>query len=226
MFKVQRFTAEDEEGEGGRGRVDHSANILNKVLEKAKARASAKRARLTSSSDGAQHQASTSALPLERKSGTKVALNSAAGGRETTASAVGASKGEQSLTAADSNKGRAGGAAQEKDGGSNDDDGDSSEEEGSSSGESGSEGDEERGDSGEEEKDAEIPPPVEPAGATSQGCSAAGGAGEDQDAGGQGLRPMDEVAEEWGLDSRLAETLREEGVKHFFPIQVCPRYKY
>lgn len=35
------------------------------------------------------------------------------------------------------------------------------------------------------------------------------------------LRPMEEVAAEWGLDTRLAQTLREEGVKHFFPIQVC-----
>ncbi|CAM9215123.1 unnamed protein product, partial [Choristocarpus tenellus] len=31
---------------------------------------------------------------------------------------------------------------------------------------------------------------------------------------------MEEVAKEWGLDARLAQTLREEGVKHFFPIQV------
>lgn len=37
---------------------------------------------------------------------------------------------------------------------------------------------------------------------------------------GQGNRPVEEVAEEWGLDKRLTETLHEEGVKHFFPIQV------
>lgn len=37
---------------------------------------------------------------------------------------------------------------------------------------------------------------------------------------GQGNKPVKEVAEEWGLDKRLTETLHEEGVKHFFPIQV------
>lgn len=216
MFKVQRFTAEDEEEEGGSGtggRVDESSNILNKVLERAKARASAKRARLVPSSNGVQHQADTVASQLERKSGTKFALNSGSGGRD----GADVSRGGQNLTAAGSSKDRAGGAVQEQGGGTSEDDGDSSEEEESSSGESSSE-DDESGDS-REEKDAEILPTAE-SGTKPQGSSAAEGVGEDQEVGGQGLRPMEEVAEEWGLDSRLTDTLREEGVKHFFPIQV------
>lgn len=207
MFKVQRFTAEDEE-EGG-GRYDDSNSILNKVLARAKARASAKRAQLPPSSD--QYQAVTGAPPLESKSGTKFALNSAADGLEGGAAA---SKGGQSSPTADSAKDRAGGAVQEEGRGTSEDDGDSGGEEASSS-ESSSEGDE-SGDSGEEEKDAEILPTAEPGASPVEG----GGGGEEQEADGHGLRPMEEVAEEWGLDSRLAETLREEGVKHFFPIQV------
>ncbi|CAN0244615.1 unnamed protein product, partial [Discosporangium mesarthrocarpum] len=31
---------------------------------------------------------------------------------------------------------------------------------------------------------------------------------------------MDEVAQEWGLDVKLTQNLREEGIEHFFPIQV------
>lgn len=209
MFKVQRFTAEDAEADSGR--VDDSTSILNKVLARAKARASATRAQLSPSSDGAQHRAATSAPPLESKSGTMFALNPAADGL---VSGAAASKGGQSLPAADSTKDRAGRAVQEEGAGTSEDDRNSSEEEGSSSGESGSEGDE-SGDSGAEEKDAEILPTAEPG-----TQSPAGGDGEEQEADGQGLRPMEEVAEEWGLDSRLAETLREEGVKHFFPIQV------
>lgn len=211
MFKVQRFTAEDDEEAGGSGNVDDSTNILNKVLERARARASAKRARLGPSSDGVQHQAAASAPPLERKSGTESALNSAGGvGREGT----GVSTGGQSLTGGgDSIKDRAGRAVQEEGGGTSEDDGDSSEDEGSSSGESSSEG-EGSGDSGEEEKDAEILPTAD------HQATAGGGGGDDQHADGQGLRPMEEVAQEWGLDPRLSETLREEGVEHFFPIQV------
>ena len=207
MFKVQRFTAEDEE-EGGRD--DDSNSILNKVLARAKARASAKRAQLPPSSDGAQYQAVTGAPPLESKSGTKFALNSAADGLEGGAAA---SKGGQSSPTAASAKDRAGGAVREEGRGTSEDDGDSGGEEASSS-ESSSEGDE-SGDSGEE-KDAEILPTAEPGASPVEG----GGGGEEQEADGHGLRPMEEVAEEWGLDSRLAETLREEGVKHFFPIQV------
>lgn len=209
MFKVQRFTAEDEE-EGG-GRDDDSNSILNKVLARAKARASAKRAQLPPSSDGVQYQAVNGAPPLEGKSGTKFALNSAADGLEGGAAA---SKGGQSSPTADSAKDRAGGAVQEEGRGTSEDDGDSGGEEASSSSESSSEGDE-SGDSGEEEKDAEILPTAEPGASPVEG-----GGGEEQEADGHGLRPMEEVAEEWGLDSRLAETLREEGVKHFFPIQV------
>lgn len=214
MFKVQRFTAEDEEEES-RCRVDDSSNILHQVLERAKARASAKRARLDPSSDGVQGQAASSASPLERKPGAKFALNSGAGGRDGTS----VSRGAQSSTTTDSSKDRTGGASQEEGGGTSDDNGDASEGEESSSGESSSE-DGERGDSGEEESNAEIMPSAEPARAKPQGSSAPKGDGQDPEPGEQGLRPMEEVAEEWGLDSRLAETLREEGVKHFFPIQV------
>lgn len=46
------------------------------------------------------------------------------------------------------------------------------------------------------------------------------GHGEGGDEENEHLRPMEEVAVEWGLDPRLTQTLREEGVKHFFPIQV------
>lgn len=217
MFKVQRFTAEDEEEEAGSGRAGDSTSILNKVLERAKARASAKRACLASSSDDVQHQPATIAPQLERKPGTKV-LSSGAGGSE----GADVSRGGQSLTAAGNSKDRAGYAAQEEVRSASENDEESSEEEESSSGESGSE--EESGDDDEEEKDAEILPTAGPAVAEPQGSSAAEGGGEEQEPEGQELRPMEEVAEEWGLDSRLAETLREEGVKHFFPIQV--RYRY
>ena len=37
---------------------------------------------------------------------------------------------------------------------------------------------------------------------------------------GNNRKPVEEVAEQWGLDARLTATLSEEGVKHFFPIQV------
>ena len=213
MFKVQRFTAEDDEEEGGRS-VDDSANILNKVLERARARTSAKRARLASSSDNVQYQAATSALPLDVKSEDKVALSSAAEGLQVTGVTGG-----QGLTAAGSSEDGAGDAAQEQGGGASEDDEESSDEEESSSGESDSEGDESGESSGGEEveKDAEIlQPPAPPEPATAGGS----GDGEDEEADGKGLRPMEGVAEEWGLDSRLVETLREEGVKHFFPIQV------
>eukprot|EP00953_Heterococcus_sp_UTEX-ZZ885_P000454 768-Heterococcus_DN1.PRE.1 len=33
-------------------------------------------------------------------------------------------------------------------------------------------------------------------------------------------RPMEEVAAEWGLDARLKAHLQQQGVSHFFPIQI------
>jgi len=217
MFKVQRFTPEEEEEQGG-GRGD-AASLLNRVLERAKARASAKRARL-GVSDGVQHQAGTGVTPPERGYRIAVALDSGADSRRASEGAV-VSRGGQGLTTADSNTSKdrdTGAADQEEEEDDSEADKVSSEEGGESStgGSYSSGGDEsDEGDS-EEEKDAQIP-------TQQSGEAAAVGeedGGDEEEAGEQGLRPMEEVAEEWGLDSRLAETLRQEGVKHFFPIQV------
>lgn len=62
----------------------------------------------------------------------------------------------------------------------------------------------------------DVGDPVEIAGGSSEHESREGAEGDDQEL----LRPMEEVATEWGLDPRLTQILREEGVKHFFPIQV------
>lgn len=228
MFKVQRFTAEEEEEEeqGGGGRRDDSASLLNRVLERAKARASAKRARL-GTSDGVQHQAGADVAPPERESGISGALDSGADSRSRRVSegAV-VSRGGQGLTAADGSSGKdrgAGAVDQEDEEGASEGDEVSSEEEGESSGSSGDDesDDSDEGDS-EEEKDAEIQP-LQPGEAAAAGDEHDG---DEEETGEQGLRPMEEVAEEWGLDSRLTERLREEGVKHFFPIQVCSCVPY
>ena len=115
MFKVQRFTAEEEEEQGG-GSRDDPASILNKVLERAKARASAKRARL-GPGDDTQHQAGTGVAPTERRPGITGALGSGADSRRVSDGRGvrgGASRSGQGLTAAESGKDRAGAAVQEE----------------------------------------------------------------------------------------------------------------
>ncbi len=219
MFKVQRFTAEEEEEQGG-GR-DDSSSLLNRVLERAKARASAKRARL-GASDGVQHQAGTGVARPERESGISGALDSGADSRRLSEGAV-VSRGGQGLTPADGTSGKDRGAGvvdQEEKEGASESDEVSSDEEMGSSGSSGedesdeSDDDDDEGDSAEEEAEIQTSPPGAAAAREDERD------GDERETGEQGLRPMEEVAEEWGLDSRLAETLREEGVKHFFPIQV------
>lgn len=256
MFKVQRFTADDDDEAGSRvdSRND-STNILNKVLERAKARASkAKRARLGNDED-IQDRDLPDGIPLGKHSGTmggavdsgasvdprekptglsgsqeEVASRGCGVGLTRTAAARGSSKdrtaagvsavavlqeqedtGEESSSEEEREEGSssAGTVSSGQDGAESGDGGDSSS---SSIRDS---------DNGDEKKDAEMRA-AEPAAATGAAAEettqvSPGAAAGD---GVEGLRPMEEVAEEWGLDSRLAETLREEGVKHFFPIQV------
>lgn len=205
MFKVQRFTSENQEGEGGSG-GDDSTSILNQVLERAKARVSAKRARLEPGSDSIRKQDETGLSPLDRQA---------------RADSKGI-KGDGGTSSSRKNSDETLAAPVEEEEEEEEDEEDTSDEEvESSSGEedsSGEEGEREGEDGGEQEDDGDVIVHEKNA---EIGEDAADGREKGEDTGGgQGLRPMEEVAEEWGLDSRLAETLREEGVKHFFPIQV------
>ncbi|CAN0475003.1 unnamed protein product, partial [Ectocarpus sp. 12 AP-2014] len=202
MFQVERFTDEQQDDDLGDG---DSTSILNRMLARAKARSSAKRARLgPDSSDGIHQQTAAGVIPQ-------------AGGCSSKASEV---EDDAAIMRTSGGEGLANGSTMDHRATAEDvregiHDSSSSEEESSSS-ESGSERGEEDGDGSELGADE-----GEPAG---EAAAIAGGRVDVErglEAGGQeGLRPMEEVAEEWGLDPRLTETLRREGVKHFFPIQV------
>ncbi|CAM9790880.1 unnamed protein product [Scytosiphon promiscuus] len=215
MFKVQRFTAEDAEDEGPI-HGDDSTSILKKVLEKAKARVSAKRARPGPGTDAIDTEAATSFDALDRKAGADSKRAKADGG---VSSFRESSRGAEGVTAADRATAAPVGREGKEEGGDTSDDetgSSSGEAEDSSSEEGDSDVDEEEIDGQEEDGDGsalEEDTEIREGAADGQGGSEGAG-------GGQGLRPMEEVAEEWGLDARLSETLREEGVKHFFPIQV------
>lgn len=198
MFQVKRFNEEQQDNDG-----DDSTNVLNRMLARAKARSSAKRARLgPDSSDGVQRQTAAGVIPQAGVCSSK------ASGIEDDA-AMRTSGGEGLANGSTMDHRATAEAASE-----GTDDSSSSGEESSSS-ESGSEREEEDGDSSEGGAD------VEEAGeAAAIGEGGVDGACGDEVGGQQGLRPMEEVAEEWGLDPRLTEILRREGVKHFFPIQV------
>ncbi|CAM9639462.1 unnamed protein product [Ectocarpus sp. 4 AP-2014] len=200
MFQVQRFTDEQQDDDLG----GDSSSTLNRMLARAKARSSAKRARLgPDSSNGVHQQAAAGVIPQ-------------AGGCSSKASEV---EDDDANIPASGGEGLANGSTMDhrataEDARGDTDDSSSSGEESSSS-ESGSEREEEDGDGSELGADEGKP---------GEAAAIAGGRVDGErgvEAGGQqGLRPMEEVAEEWGLDPRLTEILRREGVKHFFPIQV------
>lgn len=240
MFKVQRFTADDEEKESG---GHDSTSILDSILQRAKARAGSnrKRARLeptTSASGGGgdgggihgdyRANSGASRRTKARAAGDAVSRVAAAGGSATSSVAEAKHGGVRllerdirngSVDAVDGAKSRV--AEASKDGESEDsDESDESKDSGDEEGEKegvdvdGEEEDEEEDEEGEEEEEAR-------AGLNGAAAQQAPEAGADATGDvGEGLRPMEEVADEWGLDARLAEALREEGVKHFFPIQV------
>ncbi|CAB1116568.1 unnamed protein product [Ectocarpus sp. CCAP 1310/34] len=200
MFQVQRFTDEQQDDDLG----NDSTSILNRMLARAKARSSAKRARLGPDiSDGVHQQTAAGVIPQ-------------AGGCSSKASEVEddtatmRTSGGESLANGSTMDHRA--TAEDASEGTHDS---SSSEEESSSSESGSERGEKDGDGSELGADEE-----EPGEAAAIAGGRVGGERGVEAGGQQGLRPMEEVAEEWGLDSRLTEILRREGVKHFFPIQV------
>lgn len=225
MFKVQRFTCEDEEHSVDNNDTNSTNSharddILNSLVQRAKSRVK-KRARVedTTSGDAADNDnnASTSLSTrvtghdpnLGRKdSGTAAAAVSIAASAATVEGGTFRKKsvrssGQQGLK--DNHAGAVDGAAGvfgiEEDGGQ-----DSKEE---------SEDEMEDTDkAGEKDRDMQGR-----RGASSGQDGVASDAGATCEEG-EGLRPMEEVADEWGLDARLSETLREEGVKHFFPIQV------
>lgn len=199
MFQVQRFTDEQQDDDG-----DDSTSILNRMLARAKARSSAKRARLGPDiSDGVHQQTAEGVIPPAGGCSSKASEGEDDAAIMQTSGGEGLANGsttDHRATPEDASEGT--------------DDSSSSGEESSSS-ESGSEREEEDGDSSEAGADEEEP---------GEAAAIAGGRVDGElavEAGGQqGLRPMEEVAEEWGLDPRLTEILRREGVKHFFPIQV------
>ncbi|CAM9675968.1 unnamed protein product [Ectocarpus fasciculatus] len=200
MFQVQRFTDEQQDDDG-----DDSTSILTRMLARAKARSSAKRARLgPDSSDGVRQQTAAGVIPQAGGCSSKAseveddaAMRTGGGEGLANGSTV-----DHRATAEAASEGT--------------DDSSSSGEESSSSSESRSEGEEEEGgDSSEGGADGE-----EAGKAAAIGGGGVDGERGDEAGGQQGLRPMEEVAEEWGLDPRLTEILRREGVKHFFPIQI------
>ncbi|CAM9477015.1 unnamed protein product [Ectocarpus sp. 6 AP-2014] len=204
MFQVQRFTDEQQDDDHG----DDSTGILNRMLARAKARSSAKRARLGPDSNDVVHQQTAAGvIPQAGGCSSKASeveddasirpMRTSGGEGSANGSTV-----DHRATTEDASEGT-------------DDSSSSGEESSSSSSESGSESEEEDGDSSEPGADDEE---------AGEAAAIAGGRVDGErsvDAGEQqGLRPMEEVAEEWGLDPRLTEILRREGVKHFFPIQV------
>ncbi|CAM9477300.1 unnamed protein product [Ectocarpus sp. 6 AP-2014] len=204
MFQVQRFTDEQQDDDHG----DDSTGILNRMLARAKARSSTKRARLGPDSNDVVHQ-QTAAGVIPQAGG----CSSKASEVEDDASirpmrtngGEGSANGstvDHRATAEDASEGT-------------DDSSSSGEESSSSSSESGSESEEEDGDSSEPGADDE-----EAGEAAAIARGRVDGERSVEAGGQQGPRPMEEVAEEWGLDPRLTEILRREGVKHFFPIQV------
>lgn len=227
MFKVQRFTCEDEEeqsvgnnnGNNDSGNGQTRDDILNSLVQRAKSRVR-KRARVedATSSDATGDNNNASTPPSTRAT----EHNSISGGKYPGAAAVPASSSASSAATAGGGRFREKGvrssgqqgfkdnhdAAAVRNGGASSVEMDEEEEEGS---EDGSEGAHE---AGAKDHDLQGEGGVSP---RKDGvASDAGGTDEEV----EGLRPMEEVAEEWGLDARLSETLREEGVKHFFPIQV------
>lgn len=240
MFKVQRFTADDEEEESS---GHDSTSILDSILQRAKSRAgsNSKRARLepttsTSVGDGgggAIHEDYRANPGAGRRAKARATGGTVSGvaavGRSATSSVPKAKHGgvrllerdspSDSVGAVDSAKSSDAEASEDgesEDSGESDESKDSGNEEEEEEGVDvdGEEEDEEEDEEGEQEQEARAG--LE-GGAERQAPEAgADGTGDV----GEGLRPMEEVADEWGLDARLAETLREEGVKHFFPIQV------
>lgn len=213
MFKVQRFTADDDEeadGHESNAKLQHS-DILSGLLQRAKSRA--KRARFEATA--------THSAPNSRDTNTGE-IHSAAGSgsvgvassREFSVSADGARFGTQLKASGGQGLQGGDGAAMALDGAD-----DAAQEAGESeSFES------KYSDDSEEEQDSEREESEEPMDTPKEAIlSAPEGAaldGRDDVEEGQGLRPVEEVAEEWGLDARLTDTLRTEGVRLFFPIQV------
>lgn len=225
MFKVQRFTCEDEEHSGDNNGTNNANSqarddILNSLVQRAKSRVK-KRARVedTTSGDAPNNENNASTSLSIRVSGHDPNL-----GRKDSGTAAAALSITSSVATADGGKFRKNSVP--------------------SSGQQGLKGnhagavdraagvtgmEEDGGQDSEEESEDEMEDTDE---ARERYRDMQGHRGESSgqdgvasDAGatceeGEGLRPMEEVADEWGLDPRLSETLREEGVKHFFPIQV------
>ena len=232
MFKVQRFTADDEEEASG---GHDSTSILDSILKRAKSRAwsNSKRARLEPTistgggGGGGIHEDSPVNPGASRSAKARAAGDTVSGivaaGRSAAPSVAEAKHGgvrllerdsltSDSVEAVEDATGSEGGESEESDESDQSEESEEEDEEGMDiDGEDEDEDDEEEG-----EEDEEAGAGLE--GATQQVPDA--GADGTGDVGGEGLRPMEEVADEWGLDARLAEALREEGVKHFFPIQV------
>lgn len=219
MFQVQRFTADDdEENEAGHepNLSQHNKN-LTMLLERAKSRV--KRTRLLTqpsrhsdgSSDKSLRKRKKSAPDGTRELKTERIAAATFGSVGVDSAATSVVQVDVAETKATSKTVQVG--AREAEG--------SNEEEQEEEGEDSSSADEEDSEEeSEREEQGEVGDVI--IGESLGGATAAGGfevEGEQQE-NRQGPRPMEEVAQEWGLDPRLTETLREESVKHFFPIQV------
>lgn len=259
MFKVQRFTADDEEEESG---GHDSTSILDSILQRAKSRAGNKRARLEPTAtpgtsgggvgsgthnssrvaSGANRRAKAQStgeggsgvvvdgrrallvadtkkqqhgsVRLPQSDNVKVVEHAKGRAKATgTKNTEGRGKGNENSSSESDESGESDGNDEREDSGE-----EGEEEEGMGEDEESDEEEDEDGEGEEEEEEGEEE--VEEAGLEGATQAPEAGARGTEDVRGEGLRPMEEVAEEWGLDARLAETLREEGVKHFFPIQV------
>lgn len=241
MFKVQRYTAEDNDDvdRGGSGSsnapdgkdLPQQGDLINSLVQRAKARLNRER------TEG-EFYAGTSGHDSRRDPNAASRVPKAAGGGDTGASLspMRTSSDDGDFTAVSSTtrrerSSRKQNATHDANGGAGPDvklpGGHKKEDEekggsSSSSSSSGSDDDASSGDSAAESSSDRGSPEDPGAIGTTKSTAQPSGSPlhEAEEDGQEGVRPMQEVADEWGLDARLTETLREEGVKHFFPIQV------